>query len=124
MSSVQAVDGVSPQELVRIAASAERFSEHPLGKAIAKRAKEWSLDVPEPREFQYSPGKGIVCQVDGARTTVGTRALMEAEGVVVPSPDGNAQESSEVLVAMDGNFLARLKSLMSCARKLPRRWAS
>ena len=38
------MDGVSPQEVVRIAASAERFSEHPLGKAIAKKAKEWSLD--------------------------------------------------------------------------------
>jgi heavy metal translocating P-type ATPase len=108
VSSVQAMDGVSPQELVRIAASAERFSEHPLGKAIAKRAKEWSLDVPEPREFQYSPGKGIVCQVDGARTTVGTRALMEAEGVVVPPPDGNAQESSEVLVAMGGKLLGSI----------------
>ena len=77
---VEAAEGVSAQEVVRTAAAAERFSEHPLAKAIAKKAQEWSLTVGEPEDFQYFPGKGIVCQVDGARTIVGTRALMEAEG--------------------------------------------
>jgi len=105
---VQAVDGVSALEVVRIAASAERFSEHPLGKAIVKKASSWSLDVAEPQEFQYTPGKGIVCLVNGARTTVGTRALMESEGVSVPPADGKAQESSEVLVAMDGKLLGSI----------------
>ena len=66
---VRAAEGVSPQEVVRIAASAERFSEHPLAKAIAKKAKEWSLPtLPSREEFRYFPGKGIVCQVDGVRT--------------------------------------------------------
>ena len=78
---VEAAEGVSSQDVVRIAAAAERFSEHPLAKAIAKKAQEWSLTVGEPEDFQYFPGKGIVCQVDGARTIVGTRALMEAEAV-------------------------------------------
>lgn len=105
---VQAVQGVSPQEVVRVAASAERFSEHPLGKAIVKKANEWSLGVGEPQEFQYFPGKGIVCQVDGARTAVGTRALMEAEEVSVPPPDDKAQASSEVLVATDGKLLGSI----------------
>jgi Cd2+/Zn2+-exporting ATPase/Cu+-exporting ATPase len=105
---VQAVEGVSPQEVVRIAASAERFSEHPLGKAIVKKAGAWSLDISEPQDFQYTPGKGIVCRVNGARTTVGTRALMEAEGVALPSLNGKAQESSEVLVAQDGKFLGSI----------------
>ncbi len=105
---VRAVEGISAPEVIRIAASAERFSEHPLGKAIVKKASAWSLDVGEPQEFQYSPGKGIVCRVDGARTAVGTRALMESEGVVVPPADAKAQESSEVLVARGGKLLGSI----------------
>ena len=107
--SVGAAEGVSEQDVVRSAASAERFSEHPLAKAIAKKAEAWSLQVGEPEDFQYFPGKGIVCQVAGVRTVVGTPALMEAEGVVVPSVDRAAEASSEVLVAADGKFLGSLQ---------------
>jgi heavy metal translocating P-type ATPase len=106
---VQAAEGASPQDVVRTAASAERFSEHPLAKAIAAKAKEWSLTVGEPEDFQYFPGKGIVCQVSGARTIVGTRALMEAEEIAVPRLQGGEQTSSEVMVATGGTFLGSLQ---------------
>jgi heavy metal translocating P-type ATPase len=107
--NVQSAEGVSSQEVVRFAASAERFSEHPLGKAIVRKAKEWSIAVAEPDDFQYFPGKGIVCQVAGSRTVVGTRALMEVEGIPVPAPDGAWQESSEVMVAAKGRFLGAIR---------------
>ena len=106
---VQAAEGVSSGEVVRIAATAERFSEHPLAKAIAKKAQGLSLTVGEPEEFQYSPGKAIVCRVDGVRTVVGTRALMEAERVSLPPVNGAAQESSEVMIAAGGKFLGSLQ---------------
>jgi heavy metal translocating P-type ATPase len=105
---VEAVNGVSPEEVLRIAASAERFSEHPLARAIVKKATESAVNVGEPQEFQYFPGKGIVCEVDGARTIVGTRALMEAEAISVPQLE-TAKQSSEVLVAAKGNFLGSIK---------------
>jgi len=108
---VRAAEGVTPQEVVRIAASAERFSEHPLAKAIAKKAAEWSLPVGEPEDFQYFPGKGIVCCVDGTRTTVGTGALMEAEGVSVPPFKAAEQKASEVIVASGGRFLGSIHIL-------------
>jgi len=105
---VRAAPGISPQEVVRVAASAERFSEHPLAKAIAKKAQEWSLPVGEPEDFQYFPGKGIVCRVGGVRTTVGTGALMEAEGVSVPPFQAAEQKASEVIVASGGMFLGSI----------------
>jgi len=105
---VRAAEGVEPHEVMRIASSAERFSEHPLAKAIAKKAREWSLTVSEPEDFQYSPGKGIVCLVGGARTIVGTRALMEAEGISFP-PVQDTPTSSEVMVARGGKFLGSLR---------------
>jgi len=105
---VEAAEGVSLEDVVRTAASAERFSEHPLAKAIVKKAQEWSLAVGEPEEFQYFPGRGIVCQVGGVRTIVGTRELLEAEAVSFPPREASGQESSEVMVAAGGKFLGAL----------------
>ena len=72
-------DGFDAREIMRIAATAERFSEHPLAKAIVRKAADWSLTIGEPTDFQYTPGKGIRCQVENRRTLVGTRALLESE---------------------------------------------
>ena len=51
---VLAFDGASAKDVVRIAAVAERFSEHPLARAITRRAADWSLPVGEPEDFRYS----------------------------------------------------------------------
>jgi Cd2+/Zn2+-exporting ATPase/Cu+-exporting ATPase len=102
-------NGFDPKNVMRIAATAERFSEHPLGKAIMKKATEWSLPLGEPSAFRYSPGKGIVCDVEGRRTLVGTRSLLEQEGVTVPQ-DGSASEGcSEVMVASEGQLLGSIR---------------
>ena len=106
---VQVYNGCHPKEVMRIAATAERFSEHPLAKAIAKRASDWSLPVGEPAAFQYSPGMGIVCQVEGQRTLVGTRALLEREGLQVPGDGSGSEHFSEVIVASGGRALGSLR---------------
>jgi heavy metal translocating P-type ATPase len=108
VSEVQAAQGTSLLDVVRIAATAERFSEHPLARAIVKKALEWKLDPGEPEDFRYFPGKGIVCRVGGARAVVGNRTLMGAEGISVPAADANAEAFSEVLVAVDGRFLGAI----------------
>jgi P-type Cu+ transporter len=106
---VQVYNGYNPNEVMRIAATAERFSEHPLAKAIAKRASDWSLPVGEPAAFQYSPGMGIVCQVEGQRTLVGTRALLERDGLHVPDHGSGSEHFSEVMVATGGRLLGSLR---------------
>jgi Cd2+/Zn2+-exporting ATPase/Cu+-exporting ATPase len=106
---VHVYDGVSANDVLRIAATAERFSEHPLAKAIVKKASELSLPIGEPAAFRYAPGKGVVCQVDGRKTLIGTRSLLEQEGVSVPE-DGSASERfSEVMVATDGRLLGSIR---------------
>jgi Cd2+/Zn2+-exporting ATPase/Cu+-exporting ATPase len=102
-------DGASDRDVVRIAAIAERFSEHPLARAITKRATEWALPDGEPGKFRYIPGKGILCDVEGLHTAVGTRALMESEGVSVPAEAHGEQSFSEVMVAQDGRFVGSIR---------------
>jgi Cd2+/Zn2+-exporting ATPase/Cu+-exporting ATPase len=101
-------DGAAEKDLIRIAATAERFSEHPLARAIMARAFERGLPVGEPTEFRYLPGKGIACRVDGKAALVGARGLFEQEGVPVPEPAVEAQGLSEVVVASEGRVLGSI----------------
>ncbi len=106
---VRTYNSYRPADMVRIAATAERFSEHPLARAITRRASDLSLVVGEPAAFHYSPGMGIVCEVDGQHTLVGTRALLEQEGLAIPA-DGTASDRfSEVMVATGGSVLGSIR---------------
>jgi len=106
---VQVYDGAESKEVMRIAATAERFSEHPLAKAIVRKASDWSLPIGEPAAFRYSPGKGVVCEVEGRRTLIGTRALLEEEGVLVPDGESAFERFSEVMVATGGRCLGTIR---------------
>ncbi len=105
---VKSADGTDGHEVIRIAAIAERFSEHPLANAIVKKAEEWSIPSSEPEEFEYFPGKGIVCRVDDAHAVVGTRAFLEAEGISLPAYQASDRISSEVLVAADRKYIGSI----------------
>ena len=106
---VQVYNGYNPNDVMRIAATAERFSEHPLAKAIVRRASDGSLPVGEPAAFRYSPGMGIICEVEGRRTLVGTRALLEQDGLLVPRDGGTLEKFSEVMVASGGRLLGSIR---------------
>jgi heavy metal translocating P-type ATPase len=109
---VQAVvpwDGGSAQAVLDAAAIAESRSEHPLGKAIVAYAKMQDRDLPEPEDFDYTPGKGVVARSGRAVLLVGNRALMKEHGVMLPSTLSTAGEAaSDILVARDGHFLGAI----------------
>ncbi|MBI3960674.1 MAG: HAD-IC family P-type ATPase, partial [Chloroflexi bacterium] len=68
-------------QILYLAASAERGSEHPLGEAIVRAAKERGLALAEPSSFQAIAGHGIAAQVDGHSVLLGNLRLMEGEQV-------------------------------------------
>jgi Cd2+/Zn2+-exporting ATPase len=74
-------EGVSDNELLVIAASAERMSEHPLADAIVAHARAHGITLREAEDLQAVTGKGIVTTVEGVPVIVGTRALMADYGV-------------------------------------------
>jgi Cd2+/Zn2+-exporting ATPase/Cu+-exporting ATPase len=109
ISDVRPCNGYGPRDVIRIAAAAEPFSEHPLAKAIVRRATDWSLLVGEPVAFRYSPGMGIECDVEGQPTLVGTRALLERHGLRFPEDGAAAEHLSEVAVATGGRLLGSIR---------------
>ena len=98
--------GISESEIIEAAASAEIRSEHPLGKAIVAYALAKNCRIKEPEKFAYTPGQGIIAEIDGKKILVGNRALMEANKIALPSQlMESLHQWSQVVVARDRRLL-------------------
>ena len=100
-SDLAAVSGrpsavMSEFEALRLAASAERGSEHPLGQAIVRAAEMRGLALSSPEQFEAVAGHGIITVVDGWRVLVGNRRLMEREAVAL---NGLGERAAEMEAA-------------------------
>ncbi|MDS0476303.1 heavy metal translocating P-type ATPase [Natrinema sp. 1APR25-10V2] len=99
--------GLDQSEVLRLAASAERNSEHPLAQAIVEGAEERGLEPTDPDGFENVPGQGVRATVGDREVLVGNRRLLEDAGVD-PAPAEAAMERLEregktaMLVAVDG----------------------
>jgi Cu+-exporting ATPase len=71
----------SKTELLRLAASVEKGSEHPLGEAIVAEAGELGLELSQPESFQAQVGLGVTANVDGHQVMVGNQRMMEEDGL-------------------------------------------
>src|ERR1700729_657151 len=69
--------GVSVSSLLQASVTAESRSEHPVGKAILKKASDMGIAIEEPEKFEYTPGKGIVAVRGGIEIIVGNRLFLE-----------------------------------------------
>lgn len=69
---------LTPEELLRMAASCEQMSEHPLGQAIVQAAKEKDLSLNMPESFESITGAGILTTLNGRKVAVGNRRLLDA----------------------------------------------
>ncbi len=81
VTDVVPVNGFDERSVLQVAASAERGSEHPLGRAIVEKAEAQGLELAEPLEFQAVRGKGVMASVNGDRVLVGSRRLMAEHGL-------------------------------------------
>ncbi|MFS8514108.1 MAG: copper-translocating P-type ATPase, partial [Planifilum fulgidum] len=107
MTDVRPLGNRTEEELLRLAASAEKPSEHPLAQAIVRGARERGIEPTAAENFQAVPGKGIEAVVDGRRVLIGTRKWLEENDVDTAAAE-TAMETLEeqgktvMLVAADG----------------------
>ncbi len=97
-------------ELLRLAASLERASEHPLGAAIVEAANLRGLKLSEPQEFRSIPGRGITGIVDGKNVAVGNGRLMVDVGALQKPVVAAVRplDGTTLSVAIDGNYVGNL----------------
>jgi Cu+-exporting ATPase len=107
LMSVMALSSVSDNDLLRLAASLERGSEHPLAAAIVAGAHERGLSLTDARDFTSRTGKGVMGQIDGYQVALGNRALFAELGIelgdLVQRAEALRHDGQTVMfVALDG----------------------
>jgi heavy metal translocating P-type ATPase len=100
--------GIDPGDLLRLSAGAERYSEHPVARAIMRKAAELRIPPAEPVDFSTEAGRGVRCRIDHAEVTVGSREYLRAAGVSVPELNGNRETEAEVFVSESGRYIGRI----------------
>jgi Cu+-exporting ATPase len=99
--------GIREEELLGLVASAERASEHPLGEAIVRGAKDRIIPLAEADAFEAVSGGGIRARVEGREVLVGSRRFLSASGIsedgLLPRSEELAREGkTPIFVAVDG----------------------
>ena len=97
----------SPEVLLKLAASAEKGSEHPLGEAIVRRAEKEGIELLKADSFKAVPGQGLEVTVESAKILVGNKRLMEENSISVAGVERQADSLAEqgktpMYVAMNG----------------------
>jgi len=105
--NVTSMNGLDEQNLLRLAATLEKGSEHPLAEAIVRGAQEREIQLQEAEDFEYLTGKGVTGKVDGRQVALGNVRLLEElnieAGRLAEEADALRQEGQTVmLVAVDG----------------------
>jgi Cd2+/Zn2+-exporting ATPase/Cu+-exporting ATPase len=92
VTGIRVADGATENEVLENAAIAEQHSEHPIGEAVIRKARTAKVPLRDYSDLQYIPGKGVTCRDRGSKIVVGTRALLDENGI---DPNGAASFLSD-----------------------------
>ncbi len=104
---IVSLNGMPEEEILRLAAIAEKYSEHPLARSVMAYAKECGIEVPDPDEFKIEVGMGVTARLDGKKILVGKNKFLRDKGThITDSIENVISEQTEqgmttVLVAND-----------------------
>jgi Cu+-exporting ATPase len=105
--SILSANGMGESQLIKLVASVEQASEHPLAAAIIAAAKERGLFVPPAADFHYVAGKGVAGKVEGREVVAGNEALITGSGIAIADLRERAGQildagQTVIWVAVDG----------------------
>lgn len=119
ITDVVPLNGLSDNEALALAASAERYSEHPLAEAVRVAARERSLPLLEPTTFEAVPGAGVRAQVDGSAIEVGNSRLVPTADYLPQVLELQAQGKTMLYVARNGEPAAVLAASDTMRPEVP-----
>ncbi len=107
VTNILAFNELEDEEILRIAASVERASEHPLGLSIVKEAEKQGLKLVSPSDFAAIPGKGLKASFEGKAVLIGNRKLMTENQVEIKDKEDDLYKLEEegktaMLLSLDG----------------------
>jgi Cu+-exporting ATPase len=108
LAQVSAAAGQNQEQLLALAAGLERFSEHPLAKALVQGAAERGVAAARVEEFNSRPGEGVVGTYEGQRLALGNLALMRRLDVPIGPPEASIPQGTVMYLALDARFAGAL----------------
>ncbi len=95
INAIMSLPGVTEDELLMYAASAEKRSEHPLGEAVLRKASEKTLPLEEVERFQSFPGCGVKAMIKGKEVHVGKQDWLESQGISFGGDAANGEKTDD-----------------------------
>ena len=108
VTSVRGFNGATEHDVLQTAGIAEQHSEHPLGEAIVRRARQLNLPLRAYSKIDYTAGKGLVCEADGQTIVVGKRALFQERGVTVGDAPAAVAGRTNILVGHGDKLIGEI----------------
>lgn len=110
VTAIKPISGIDEADLLALAASLERTSEHPLAAAIVKAAEERGLHLKSADDFDAPSGKGVTGTIDGRRVLLGNKRLLEEAGIDATEAEAIAaslrnEGATAILAAADGRAI-------------------
>ncbi|MGI6686548.1 MAG: heavy metal translocating P-type ATPase [Bacillota bacterium] len=110
VTDIISLDGTEGQEILKLAAVAEKNSEHPLGVAIYEKGKDELKTISDPEKFTAIPGRGVAAVIKGTNVIIGTRKLMQENNISTTDVEEIVARMEEegktaMLMAVDNNLL-------------------
>ncbi|MBO0792823.1 MAG: cation-translocating P-type ATPase, partial [Ktedonobacteraceae bacterium] len=119
ITDVMPLAGYSEEEVLRLAASCERDSEHPLAEAVRHRADERGLALFSPQRFEAFPGRGVRAEIEGATVTVGNARLAQGQASDKVPLALEQQGKTLLYVERDGTLIGVLAACDTLRPEVP-----
>ena len=119
VTDVIPVNGLSRAEILSIAASAERYSEHPLAEAVRRLAHEEGVSLLEPQSFEAVPGHGVRALINSRRIVIGGRRMIPAAGAFPAAAELESQGKTILYMESDGQPVGILAAADTLRPEVP-----
>jgi Cu+-exporting ATPase len=119
VSDVFSLNGLSRTEVLALAASVERYSEHPLAEAVRGLARDENVALLEPDEFDAIPGQGVRAQIDGQQVVVGNHRMVSASNSLPLAADLEAQGKTLLFVERNKELVGVLAASDTLRPEVP-----
>ena len=119
ITDVVPLNGLNSSQVLAFAASAERFSEHPLAEAVRAAAREKNLTLHEPENFEALPGKGVQASVDGSLIAIGNRRMVPSASTVPVAFELEGQGKTLLFISRNGELAGVLAAADTLRPEVP-----
>ncbi len=119
VTDVVSLNGLSHSEILTLAASAERYSEHPLAEAVRSLARDENISILESQDFEAVPGLGVRAIINQQRIVVGNRRMIPAAGTLAIAADLESQGKTLLFLESNDQLVGILAAADTLRAEVP-----